>query len=148
MADQGARNERNVLVDVLRGVCHVFITMDHLPENILSRFCNQVYGPFGFFTAAPGFVFISGLMAGIVYEKHRIRHGYGYMTRRILNRLRDLYFTQMILLLSVFCAVTLTHGSGRWGQWELELMRIAPWKALLWGASLRYEPGLLGLLPM
>ena len=49
----------NLLIDALRGLCFVLMTADHLPENLLARFSNGTYGPFGFFTAASGFVFLS-----------------------------------------------------------------------------------------
>jgi hypothetical protein len=61
--------KRNLLIDALRGLCFVLMTADHLPANVLHRFSNTVYGPFGFFTAASGFVFLSGLVAGVVYGR-------------------------------------------------------------------------------
>ena len=53
---QGIR--RNLAIDGLRGICLVLMTMDHLPGNPMARFSNYRYGPFGFFTAASGFVVI------------------------------------------------------------------------------------------
>jgi len=141
-----APDGRNTLVDALRGVCFVFMTVDHLPGNLFSRFSNPSFGPFGFFSAAPGFVLLSGLVAGFVYERHRVRHGTASMVRRVLRRIRDLYATQMILYAAVFVAVAFDlPGVARW---DLDLFSIGHWKALLLGAVLLYEPGYFGILPM
>jgi hypothetical protein len=122
------------------------MTADHVPGNPLMRFSNPYYGPFGFFTAALGFVFLSGLVAGLVYDRHRVTHGVGSMIRRILRRIRDLYITQMIIFLTLVAAVSL-HLSGA-GRWHLEVLTGAPWKGLFFGSFLLYEPGYLGILPM
>ena len=49
------------------------MTVDHLPGSPIYRFSNPVSGPFGFFTAALGFIFLSGFVAGNVYEEDRRR---------------------------------------------------------------------------
>ena len=137
---------RNALVDALRGACFVFMTVDHLPDNPFGRFSNPFFGPFGFFTAALGFVFLSGLVAGLVYDQHRVNQGTRSMTGRVWRRIRALYVTQMILLLTLAAALALhLHGVGRW---DLAALSDAPWKGLCLGALLLYEPGYLGILPM
>jgi hypothetical protein len=65
--------------------------MDHFPGNPVCRFSNPYVGIFGFFTAALGFVFFSGLVAGTVYERHRVTDGTRSMLARITRRIRDLY---------------------------------------------------------
>jgi len=137
---------RIVVIDVLRGVCFVFMTADHLPGNPLSRFSNPMYGPLGFFTAALGFVFLSGLVAGFVYEDHRIRHGFRAMTRRVAGRIRALYVTQLALIGILLVAVVgdVPHAD----RWHLDLFVSNPWRGLFFGVALLYEPGYLGILPM
>jgi hypothetical protein len=134
------------LIDALRGACFVFMTADHLPGNPFFRFSNPYFGPFGFFTAALGFVFLSGLVAGLVYERHRVVHGARSMTRRILRRVRDLYVAQMVIFLALVVALTL-HLSGG-ARWHLEAISATPWKGLFFGSFLLYEPGYLGIMPM
>jgi hypothetical protein len=122
------------------------MTVDHLPDDPFGRVSNGIYGPFGFFTAALGFVFLSGLVAGLVYHQHQVNHGTRSTTRRVLRRIRALYVTQMTLLLTVAAALALhLHGVGRW---RLDALSDAPWKGLSLGALLLYEPGYLGILPM
>jgi len=138
--------KRIVLLDALRGVCFVLMTVDHLPWSPVSRFSNPNYGLFGFFTALLGFIFLSGVVGGLVYEEHRVRHGLRAMTRRVARRARALYATQILLLLILLAAVTL-HLPGV-SRWHLGLLGRYPWEGALYGASLMYEPGYLGILPM
>jgi hypothetical protein len=42
--------------DFARGICLILMTVDRLPDNLLRRFTNPEFGPFGFFTGASGFV--------------------------------------------------------------------------------------------
>src|SRR5262245_31920211 len=122
------------------------MTVDHFPGNPLIRFSNPYFGLFGFFTAALGFVLISGLVAGFVYDKYRERHGMKATVRRIARRAFALYLTQMVMISLILIAVTLNlRGAGRW---HLELLGADPWKGLGLGASLLYEPDYLAILPM
>ena len=63
---------RIVLIDFLRGLCLVVMTIDHLPETLIRKFTLQ---GFGFFSAAECFVFLSGLVAGRVYGRMAITKG-------------------------------------------------------------------------
>jgi hypothetical protein len=141
--------QRNLVVDGLRGFCLVLMTINHILEPLgtrLSLFSNHIYGPFGFFTSASGFVFLSGWVAGRVYGKHRQVYGDWAVIRRILNRLRRIYFVQMALFFMLLFAVALHfHGTS---SWHLDLFERSPLKAILLGATLLYTPEYLGILPM
>lgn len=52
-------------LDFLRGLMLIIMTIDHIE----SPFHRITLAPFGFFTSALGFVFLSGLVAGIVAQK-------------------------------------------------------------------------------
>ncbi len=140
------RAKRDPLVDVLRGVCFVSMTIDHFPGSPFVRFSNPGYGPFGFFTAALGFVLLSGFVSGFVYEESRVRDGFGAMTRRVVARVRALYVTQLVLYTTL--AIAVVAGLPGVGRWNLDVYGHDPWKGLLLSLSMLYEPGYLGLLPM
>src|SRR6266850_5514249 len=55
--------KRDRRLDALRGLMLVIITIDHLP----SAFAAFTYQSLGFVSAAEGFVFLSGYVAGMVY---------------------------------------------------------------------------------
>src|SRR6476661_6928075 len=120
---------RDQLIDVLRGVCFVFMTVDHFPGSPFVRFSNPYFGPFGFFTAALGFVLLSGFVSGFVYEGSRVRDGFGAMTQRVVVRVGALYVTQLVLYATLAMAVV--AGFPDVGRWNLDLYGDHPWKALL-----------------
>ena len=122
------------------------MTVDHFPANPLLRISNSNFGLFGFFTAALGFVFLSGYISGRVYEESRARFGFGSMTARIMRRVRALYVTQGILY--VVLAVAIALGLTGAGRWNLDLFENDPLTGVLFSFSLLYEPGYLGILPM
>jgi hypothetical protein len=134
-------------VDTLRGLCFVFMTIDHFPGDPFARFSNPYFGPFGFFTAGLGFVFLSGVVGGLVYERDRASYGTRWVTRRVLRRVRDLYVTQMAVFFLVLVAALMVGLSGV-GRWHLDLISNSPWRGLVFGSFLLYEPGYLGILPM
>jgi hypothetical protein len=141
-----ALTKRNLLIDALRGLCFVLMTADHLPENLLRRFSNTMYGPFGFFTAAAGFVFLSGLVAGVVYERYWQIYSPRAMMRRVWRRLRAIYLTHLALYAALLIMVVV-HVPGS-STWHLDLFSKNPQKAVWLGVSLLHEPKLLSILPM
>ena len=122
------------------------MTADHFPGNPFATFSNPYFGPFGFFSAALGFVFLSGLVAGLVYQEHRTSYGDRSVILRVFRRVRDLYLTQMIVFLVLVVALAL-HVSGV-ERWHLDAISETPWTGLFFGSFLLYEPGYLGILPM
>lgn len=89
---------RAVAIDSLRGLCLVMMTFDHLlitPFNSWNKVYLHAYGPFGFFSAAEIFFFISGLLVGsIIAEKPNAT---------FTHRVKKIYFSNAaILLLLVF----------------------------------------------
>jgi hypothetical protein len=140
------RMQRNRFIDALRGLCFVVMTVNHFPGNPLGRFSNSSYGLFGFFTAASGFVFISGLIAGMVYERDWHIAGSQAVMRRVWRQLRMLYLYH-IALYGILWVLVGMHVRGS-AAWRLDLFHTHPWQALGMGGALLYEPGFLGILPM
>jgi hypothetical protein len=122
------------------------MTIDHLQGNPLHRFSNPYFGPLGFFTAALGFVFLSGLVAGGAYQSELTLAGPRSMLRRLLRRTRALYITHMFVFSLVLGAIVL-HVRGT-DRWHLGLLQTSPWKGAALGVTLAYEPGYFGILPM
>jgi hypothetical protein len=139
--------QRVLAVDLLRGLCLVLMTIDHCPQNPFLRFSNTYFGPFGFFTSASGFVFLSGWVVGRVYGKHRERYGDTSLNRRIWGRMGKLYLAQWILILVtgvIGPPIALHFGVAP----VLAFDQIHTWKALLMAGTLLYQPDYMGVLPM
>jgi len=122
------------------------MTVDHFPGNPFSRFSNPYFGPFGFFTAALGFVFLSGLVAGWVYDARLVRDGTLSMAYSAVRRASVLYAAQLALCVLIALAIAL-HLRGA-ANWDAAVFVTSPLEGLLYSGSLLYEPGYLGLLPM
>src|SRR6201987_2215018 len=134
-------------LDALRGFMLVWITITHLP-TALSTYVNQ---PFGFVSAAEGFIFLSALFTGRIYYRMAEHDGYWPMTRRLWSRTLRLYVYHGLLLAFAFLvAVPIASRGNRPGLHNLlDFYFIAGAKQSITEAALLvYRPPLLDILPM
>jgi hypothetical protein len=92
------RIERQTELDWLRGLMLVLMTITHLP----TWFSSHVGQPFGFVSAAEGFVFLSAYLVGSVYSGTARKYGFGAMRNAIWRRAAKVYAAQVGLLLLLF----------------------------------------------
>src|SRR5258707_4562398 len=78
-----ATGERELRLDLFRGLALWLIFIDHLPPNILTWFTIRNYG---FSDATEIFIFISGYTAAFVYGRAMLQVGVVVATARILRR--------------------------------------------------------------
>ncbi|MGA7919169.1 MAG: OpgC domain-containing protein [Candidatus Acidiferrales bacterium] len=138
---------RRIELDAARGLMLVWITLTHLP-TIASTYVNQ---PFGFVSAAEGFIFLSALFTGRIYFRLAQYDGYGAMTRRLWARTWRLYLHHALLLAFAFLvAVPIASGGTRPGLHNLLdfYFMVGPRQAVTEAALLIYRPPLLDILPM
>lgn len=132
-------------VDALRGLMLVMMAVDHIPSD-LQIATDHV---FGYVSAAAGFVFLSGLMGGWVYIRHRIREGAEANRRKIHARAFVLYKTHLLTFLLIFIGtIGCTLATGSPPHAAPPLMANQPWAALAIAPTLLYQPGLLDVLPL
>jgi hypothetical protein len=79
-------------LDFLRGLCLLLMTIDHFSDVGTVRF-------FGFFSPADGFVFISGIVAGIVYTNRLTKGSYDRMKSSAMKRALQIYKYHILCLL-------------------------------------------------
>lgn len=139
---------RNLSIDFARGVCLVLMTVDHLPANLLSRFSSFRFGPFGFFTAASGFFFISGVVSAKTYGATYDAQGAAAVWRRTLRRAAQLYAVNTALFLLLFAGISLHWLTSDVWQRDFARISVDPWAALIDGLLLLYRPGYLDILPL
>src|SRR5215467_11694224 len=75
--------ERELRLDLFRGIALWLIFIDHLPPNILTWFTIRNYG---FSDATEIFIFISGYTAAFVYGRAMHDRGFMVASARILKR--------------------------------------------------------------
>lgn len=133
-------------IDALRGLMLVLMTLTHLP----TRLTDPLGQPFGFVSAAEGFVLLSAYVSGLVYTRLAQRQGIGAMRRAFVQRVAKVWLAQAATLLFLF---TIIAGLGvRIDQPAvtnlLSYYLAQPREAFLSGLLLVYEPPLLDILPM
>src|SRR6202167_5053596 len=80
-------SERDLRLDLFRGLALWLIFLDHIPSNIMSWMTIRNYG---FSDATEIFVFISGYTAAFVYGR-AMRNGFVVAAARILKRAWQIY---------------------------------------------------------
>jgi hypothetical protein len=134
-------------LDAIRGLMLVWITLTHLP-TIASTYVNQ---PFGFVSAAEGFIFLSALFTGRIYFRMALHDGYHAMTLKLWSRTVRLYGYHALLLAFAFLvAVPIASRGNRPGLHNLLdfYFIVGAKQSITEAALLIYRPPLLDILPM
>jgi hypothetical protein len=133
-------------LDALRGLMLVLMTLTHMP-TMYSLPSGQ---PFGFVSAAEGFVFLSAFMAGRVYGNRARRDGVAAMQSAFHERALKLYLCQLGLLLLAFTLIAWLGVRNQQGGATglLEFFFIDPPSAVIGAALLLHNPPLLDILPL
>jgi hypothetical protein len=97
---QLATSERDLRLDLFRGLALWLIFLDHIPQNIVSWITIRNYG---FSDATEIFIFISGYTAAFVYGRTMRERGFVLASARILRRAWQIYVAH-IFLFTIFMA--------------------------------------------
>lgn len=135
---------RDRWLDALRGLCLIIMTIDHLP-SILVKFTYQFIG---YVTAAEGFVFLSGFVAGLTYARISFQQTDSIMWRRALLRARTIYLYHIFTFFVLFFTLQVfALDEGYWESW-IRLFQQSFAAAILAGVTFFYQPKFLDILPM
>src|SRR5664280_963557 len=136
---------RDLRLDTLRGFMLVAIAINHL-DTELRVFTDYV---FGFVSTAEGFVFLSGLVAGLVYTRRSASLSPAELGQKARRRAGEIYFCHLAAFVTIFLGLHLLalfiHAEPYASP---ALFFQQPIAALLLGSSLLLQPGLLDILPM
>lgn len=135
---------RYTQLDFLRGLMLIIMTIDHLG----SQLYKLTLSPFGFFTSALGFVFLSGLVAGIVAQKKE-NQPFEQLVQIFHSRAFKIYKYHIITFIVLYFVGLLlyTNGINLEAFNSFELSSPIPLK-LLSGLILFNQPRFLDILPM
>jgi len=95
-----AVGERELRLDLFRGLALWLIFIDHLPPSLLTWLTLRNYG---FSDATEIFIFISGYTAAFVYGRAMLEQGLVVATARILRRAWQIYVAH-VFLFTIFLA--------------------------------------------
>src|SRR3569832_1481445 len=91
--------ERDLRLDLFRGLALWLIFLDHIPSNAVSGITIRNYG---FSDATEIFVFISGYTAAFVYGRAMRQNGFIVASARILKRCWQIYVVFVFLFVFFF----------------------------------------------
>ena len=100
-------SERNAVIDVLRGLCIVSMLAGHFGTDTYLKYWTHLPR---FFDGASGFVFLSGLVLGLIHARRTAKYGDRATTFLILKRAGLLWFAHCILTTFAFA---IHEGTGR-----------------------------------
>src|ERR1700688_2935871 len=95
-----AATERDLRLDLFRGIALWLIFLDHIPENVVNWLTIRNYG---FSDATEIFIFISGYTAAFVYGRAMRDSGFVVAAARILRRGWQIYVAH-VFLFTIFLA--------------------------------------------
>ncbi len=132
--------------DSLRGVLLVLMTLTHLPTR-LNAYSNQ---PFGFVSAAEGFVFLSAFLVGVVYARKAEDADPNVLWRSLWQRALRVYGYHVALLAFAFAVIGTLGMTGQRPAIHnlLAFFHEDPVTALWSSLFLLYCPPLLDILPL
>ncbi len=136
---------RDLRFDSLRGLMLLMMTLNHIPSP-LRVFTDRWIG---LFASAEGFVFISGLLAGMVYTRRLRKTGPEGLRSAVIHRANMIYAWHACALILALLAVQVIEHTVGYCSWAApQLFFQNPWLGGLLGLTLLYQPGLFDILPM
>jgi hypothetical protein len=141
-----SRMTRQPEIDALRGLMLVLMCVTHLP----TRFAEWLGQPFGFVSAAEGFVFLSAYLVGLVYTGRARRFGPVEMRKALWRRAGVVYRCHVAMLAFLFTVIAwIGIRSERQAITNLISFYLQEPSTALWTSLLLiYTPPLLDILPM
>jgi hypothetical protein len=139
--------KRFEIIDGMRGYFLVFMVLNHLIFAGGYLLVKINHNQLAFVEDAQGFVFLSGLMIGMVYARKMMKNGYAAGRSAIYSRAFELYRYAMGIVLVVLAAQMLLPGAySIWFNWlgyttfddPLRLAAIA---------TFLYQPTFMDILP-
>jgi hypothetical protein len=135
------------LIDGLRGYFLVFMLINHLAFDGGYWLVEINHRQLAFVEDAQGFVFLSGLLVGMVYASRMERKGFGAAAGAVWRRAGDLYRQTLFLLaFAMTMALVVPAAKLAWVEWMADLDWREPFRAVS-AALLLFQPTYMDILP-
>jgi hypothetical protein len=137
---------RLTILDGLRGYFLVFMFLNHLTFTGGYLLVKINHDELGFVEGAQGFVFLSGLLAGLVHGQRALRRGFGPAASAMWNRAAEIYAYALGCVLIILALQPLLPGSQLyWHHW-LGNLNFGRARHVAASALLLYQPDYLDIL--
>jgi hypothetical protein len=144
-----AAGERELRIDLFRGLALWLIFIDHVSPDLLTWFTIRSYG---FSDAAEIFIFISGYTAAFVYGRVMLGAGFLVASVRVLRRVWQIYVAHVFIVIMLLAEISFVTTSSA-NPFYSEEMRVLdflkqPGVVLLQTLLLRFRPLNIDVLPL
>ncbi|HUI95853.1 MAG TPA: OpgC domain-containing protein [Xanthobacteraceae bacterium] len=144
-----ARSERDLRLDLFRGIALFAIFIDHIPDNFLS---NVTVHSFAFCDAAELFVFISGFAAALAYGRLLQSDGWRIASAHVYHRIWQLYVAH-IFIFAIFAAevsssIPVLHSWSYAEGFRIDEFLREPGTMIIQALTLQFQPQFLDILPL
>lgn len=138
---------RSGLLDGLRGSFLLFMTLSHMVLQGGFFLQNFHFRQLMFTESAQGFIFLSGLLAGMVQGARYLKKGESAMRKSLLSRMLELWiYTTGLVALAWIARDTLPGGTLAWKNW-LGFSGFEDPLRLIAVASFLFQPTFADILP-
>lgn len=138
---------RLTILDGLRGYFLVFMFLNHLTFTGDYLLVKINHDELSFVEGAQGFVFLSGLLAGLIHGRRMIHHGFGPAASAVWNRAAEIYAYALGCVLIILVLRDVLPGSQLyWHHWLGDL-QFGRRRLVADSALLLYQPDHLDILP-
>lgn len=141
--------ERDLRLDLFRGLANWAIFFGHIPGTALAWLTSRNYG---FSDGADLFVFISGYTATLVFGRMMVQRGFVIGATRLLRRVWQLYVAHVLLF--IFYLTSVHYLAHRFDiphlmdQFNVARLMEFPVETLAEGLLLKFKPLNLDVLPL
>lgn len=138
-----SKPERDYVLDSFRGLMLIMMLLDHSK----LFFSDQTYQPFGLFSSAEGFFYLSGFVFGMVYSKYLTVPG--KLWSKSLRRIKTMYIYYLVTFFILFAEhLTLRtfFGIELYPTWTM--VQQSFWIHLIRFTTFTYYPYLFPVIPM
>ncbi|MDQ0473755.1 OpgC family protein [Labrys wisconsinensis] len=146
---KGASRQRDIRLDVFRGLALLFITVTHTGRNWLMELLPS---HFGFSSGTEMFVFCSGIASGLAFGALFLKRGFAMGMLRVAHRIWQIYWVHIASFIGVVALTMLLAGwFGRpdyVSNLQQDVLLTHPRQALFGLVTLTYLPPLFDILPL
>ena len=140
---------RDLRVDLFRGIALWWIFVDHIPANWVAQFSLR---NFALCDATEIFVLLAGYAAGLAYGRSMDKHGWLFAGADVMKRAWTLYIAHIFLFVVFSAQVSYSANALDRSEYldeiHLDVLAEAPYRAMLEALKLSFQPAYLNILPM
>jgi hypothetical protein len=141
--------ERDLRLDLFRGIALWLIFLDHIPTNIVNWLTIRNYG---FSDATEIFIFISGYTAAFVYGRSMRERGFVVSSARILKRAWQIYVAHIFLFAIYMAEIAYVSASFENPLFVEEMNALnflkQPDVTIIQALLLKFKPANMDVLPL